>query len=95
MVAAMFYAISYDISDDHRRLAIAKVLKDFGERVQLSVFEARLEGDQLERLKKRIVKAMNQEEDRVRIYPLCGACENRIEILGQGKVTQDPDVIVI
>ena len=91
----MFYAISYDISDDRRRLRVAKVLKDFGARVQLSVFELILESDQLERLKQRLNKELDPEEDQLRIYPLCGTCSEHIEILGQGVVTQDPDIIVI
>jgi len=91
----MFYSISYDIRDDHRRFQVAKVLKDFGERVQLSVFEANLTPEQLEKLKKRVNKCIDQKEDSVRLYPLCAACTSRIEILGQGMVTQDPEVIVI
>jgi CRISPR-associated protein Cas2 len=91
----MLYAISYDIPDDRRRLRVAKVLKDFGDRVQLSVFEVRVEKDQLERLKKRVTEVLNTEEDGFRIYPLCASCAEGIEILGQGKVTEDPDIIVI
>ena len=91
----MFYAISYDIPDDKRRLKIAKTLKDYGERVHLSVFEARIETDQLKRLKERIGRIINQEEDSVRIYSLCAACSEKIEIIGAGKVVQDPDVIII
>ena len=91
----MFYAISYDIRDDRRRLRVAKVLKDFGERVQLSVFEARLEARDLERLKQRVLKHLDQENDSLRLYPLCGACVPGIEILGQGLVTQDDDFIII
>ena len=91
----MFYSICYDISDDRRRLQIVKVLKDFGERVQFSVFEANMEPDQLERLKKRVDKILDPRDDSLRIYPLCQACASRITVRGQGKVTQDPDVIVI
>ena len=91
----MFYAISYDISDDKRRLKVAKVLKDFGQRVQLSVFEARLEPSELGRLKKRLTPILDQAEDSVRLYPLCGACVPGIEVLGQGLVTQEVDFIII
>jgi CRISPR-associated protein Cas2 len=91
----MFYAISYDIRDDRRRLQVAKVLKDFGDRVQLSVFEARLETLDLERLQGRLARRLNPEEDSVRFYPLCAACVPRVEVLGQGVVTPDPEVIII
>jgi CRISPR-associated protein Cas2 len=91
----MFYAISYDIRDDRRRLKVAKILKDFGDRVQLSVFEARLEQSDLERLKRRVEKHLDLEADSLRLYPLCGACVPRVEVLGQGVVTQDADFIII
>lgn len=91
----MFYAISYDIRDDRRRLRVAKVLKDFGSRVQLSVFEAHLESRDLERLRHRLEKHLDPEADSVRLYPLCAACSPGILVLGQGVVTQDPEVIII
>jgi CRISPR-associated protein Cas2 len=91
----MFYAISYDIRDDRRRLKVAQVLKDFGSRVQLSVFEASLEPSELARLKKRLTPVLDPAQDSVRLYPLCGACVPGIEVLGQGLVTQEPDFIII
>jgi len=91
----MFYSICYDIRDDRRRSRVVKVLKDFGERVQSSVFEANLEPDQLERLRKRITPILDAKEDNLRFYPLCGACVPHIEIFGEGVATQDPNFIVI
>jgi CRISPR-associated protein Cas2 len=91
----MFYAISYDIGDDRRRLKVANVLKDFGERVQLSVFEANIDEAQLKRLKKRVSEILDQEEDTVRIYPLCAACVSKVEIIGQGVLSQDPDFVIV
>jgi CRISPR-associated protein Cas2 len=38
----MFYLVSYDIPDDRRRTRLAKLLKDYGGRVQYSVFECLL-----------------------------------------------------
>ncbi len=83
------------VSDDRRRLKVAKVLKDYGARVQFSVFEANLEPDQAERLKERVTEILDQEEDTLRLYPLCAACMPRIVVLGQGVITQDPEIIVI
>ncbi len=91
----MFYCICYDFVDDRRRLAVAKVLRDFGERLPYSVFEAHLDDDQMQRLKKRVQKILVMEEDSLRLYPLCAACETRVEVLGLGTVTQDPDFLVI
>jgi CRISPR-associated protein Cas2 len=43
----MYLVVSYDIHDDKRRNRIHKVLKNFGERIQFSVFECDLTKDQL------------------------------------------------
>lgn len=91
----MFYTISYDIRDNRRRQRVAKILKDYGERVQLSVFEAELDEKSLARLQKRLEKCLDLAADSLRFYPLCAACKPRIEILGQGVVSQDPDFIIL
>lgn len=59
------------------------------------LIKANLETEQLDRLKSRVTEFIDPEEDSLRLYPLCAACCQRIEILGQGTVTQDPDVIAI
>jgi CRISPR-associated protein Cas2 len=46
----MFYLVSYDIPDDKKRTRMAKTLRDFGERVQLSVFECILDDILLKRM---------------------------------------------
>jgi CRISPR-associated protein Cas2 len=95
MVDDMLYTISYDIPDDKRRLKIAKILLDYGPRVQYSVFEAELDEKALDRLRQRILAQVDQTEDSVRIYPHCAFCVTKIEIIGQGTVSQDPEFIII
>lgn len=91
----MFYLITYDIPDDNRRLRLAKALKDFGERVQYSVFEClldeKLAGAMLEHIKKEI----REEEDRVRVYQLCEGCKRTVKIFGEGVLTEDPEVYIV
>lgn len=54
------YAVVYDITSDTERARVDKVLKDFGFRVQKSVFECRLnkkgKEDLIERLKRLNIK---------------------------------------
>ncbi len=71
------------------------MLKDFGERVQYSVFEANLRPEELEGLRNRLTPLLNTEEDSLRLYPLCSACLAKVEIMGHGMITQDPDMIII
>jgi CRISPR-associated protein Cas2 len=91
----MFYLVSYDIPDDRRRTRLAKTIKDFGDRVQYSVFECNLDGNLLDEMISRIEKTVDQNEDSVRIYALCAACERVIQIIGTGEVTKDRDVYIL
>ncbi|OIO88991.1 MAG: CRISPR-associated endonuclease Cas2 [Candidatus Aquicultor secundus] len=88
----MFTVISYDIQDDKRRYKIASILKDYGARVQYSVFEADLTDAQLCEAKQRINDVM-AKEDQVRYYRLCEVCVNNIEMLGGIPITVLNDVI--
>ena len=91
----MLYLISYDIPDDTRRVRVADTLKDFGRRVQYSVFEALLDGALLEQLRHRVERIIDREADSVRIYRLCGECEKVVEILGQGTRTIEEKVYIV
>jgi CRISPR-associated protein Cas2 len=91
----MMIVVSYDIPDDRRRTRLAHALKDFGKRVQYSVFECRLKDDQLDRLRTRIEALIDTKEDRVRLYRLCQDCTAKVEIQGTGELTSDPDVYLL
>jgi CRISPR-associated protein Cas2 len=91
----MLIVVSYDVPSDRRRTRLAHTLKDFGERVQYSVFECRLEEGALDRLRNRIDALIDPEEDRVRIYRLCRECIEKVEIRGSGKLTEDPEIYVL
>lgn len=91
----MFYVVSYDIPDTPRRTRLAKTLKDFGERVNLSVFECILDERLFEKMVARIGEILNEEEDRVRVYQVCEGCKKEVKILGQGVLTEDPEVYIV
>lgn len=91
----MLTVVSYDIPDNRRRTRLAHVLEDFGVRVQRSVFECLLEIAQLETLRRRIAAELDLEKDTVRIYRFCHDCGAKTEILGLGRLTEDPDVYIL
>ncbi len=81
----MEYVVSYDISDDKKRLKISKILDDYGTRVQGSVFElAGLKQKTWLECLKRIEKIELDENESVRIYAICGSCVSGISVLGDG-----------
>lgn len=87
----MLILVSYDVPDDRRRTRLAKALKDFGTRVQWSVFECQLKEEQVERLRERVLREILLAEDSVRIYRFCLDCGEKLEIHGLGVPTRDPE----
>lgn len=92
---ARLIVVSYDIPDDRRRLRLANTLKDFGLRVQYSVFECRLDPEDLERLRQRLGKLVDPEADSVRLYRFCQECDEKQESFGQGGRVEDPEVYIL
>lgn len=84
------YAIVYDIPDDVRRIKLANLLKSYGERVQLSVFECYLDDAMLQDLKTRVRKMLDFSQDALRIYPVGGA----VEVLGVGPFYQEERFLI-
>lgn len=91
----MFLVITYDITDNNRRSHIARIMKDYGTRVQYSVFECNLEKKSLNRLKESLNNHIDPKNDSIRIYYICSEDKNKIIVYGQGEVTEEDDVFVI
>lgn len=85
----MPYLVSYDIPDTPRRTRVAKILDDFGDRVQYSVFECIIDRELLGKMLSRLQKVAKEAEDSIRIYTICGNCEKAITIIGQGDVSKE------
>ena len=92
----MFILTSYDIPSDRRRAKVAKILLDYGERVQYSVFECNLTLKQLQRLLTELQEVVSEEEDSIRVYRLCADCVEEIKVLGHAQPpTEDPEVYIV
>jgi CRISPR-associated protein Cas2 len=91
----MFYVVVYDIPDDPRRGRVARTMEDFGTRVQDSVFECNLTEAQLRVMMNRLDREVNDVEDLLRVYRLCGACERLVMLIGEGTITRDPEVYLV
>ena len=91
----MYVTVSYDIVNDRTRSRVMKFLKDFGTRVQLSVFECDLNDEQIQKMKAGVEKLIDKKEDRVRYYRLCKGCIKRVAISGWGEVPGDEGFEII
>lgn len=85
-----FVIVSYDITEDRRRLRVMKTLEGFGTRVQYSVFECQLTHPQLDKLRAGL-KPLVAQGDSVRFYFISQDDVSRIEIIGSGAVSRDSD----
>jgi CRISPR-associated protein Cas2 len=74
MVAKQFYIIAYDISANRRRQKVAKILEEYGVRMNKSVFECFVFPDTLKKLEKSIANIIDCKKDSVLYYPICRNC---------------------
>lgn len=91
----MMVLITYDVSTESeggsRRLRrVAKVCKDYGQRVQKSVFECLVDPAQWARLRARLVEEIAEDEDSLRFYFLGSNWRGRIEHVGVQR-SYDPE----
>jgi CRISPR-associated protein Cas2 len=85
----VLYIVCYDIAEEGRRTRVAKVLLDFGRRLEESVFAMNLDEELVARMKERLERQIEEMEDTVHIFPLCNACAGKMEVLGRGEKPQE------
>lgn len=81
--------VAYDISTvspagERRLRAVAKVCEGYGQRVQKSVFECRLEQREIRLLIDDIKKVIDPSTDRVAVYRLREPYQRYVVALGRG-----------
>ena len=93
------YLVSYDVEtatkEGRRRLRrVAKVCEDYGQRVQLSVFECRLDDTLFETFLARVIHEINGQQDSLRIYRLPAERTASVRVLGRD-TWRDPDAPLV
>lgn len=91
----MMVLITYDVctedADGRKRLRlVAKQCKNYGQRVQNSVFECLVDPTQFAELKHKLEKIIDEEKDSLRYYYLGKNWKKRVEHVG-AKETYDPE----
>lgn len=96
----MMVLVSYDVRTSEpggaRRLRrVAKVCRNFGQRVQFSVFECLVDPAQWVKLRQALIKEIDIEADSLRFYFLGANWRNRVEHVGaKESVDQEGPLIV-
>lgn len=92
------YIVTYDIADQRRLRLVFKLLKGFGEHLQLSVFRCDLTAMRLAQMKAALIDIIHAQEDQVLIVDV-GPTEGRgaevVESLGKAYVEEarKPNVV--
>lgn len=85
----MMVLVSYDVSmneNGQKRLRrVARACKDYGQRVQFSVFECNVDPAQWTRLRQRLIDEIIPGTDSLRFYFLGSNWRNRVEHVGAKK----------
>ena len=96
----MWIVVTYDVSTEtaegRRRLRrVAQVCKDYGQRVQRSVFECSVNETQYERMKQRLLKRINEKEDSLRFYHMTGQRDKCVEEFGCWQVIDFNEPLIV
>jgi CRISPR-associated protein Cas2 len=96
----MLILVSYDVSTEtregRRRLRrVAKVCLDYGQRVQKSVFECKVDPAQLELLKSELLDVIDEAEDSLRIYRIIEPLEKNVMEFGKFRAVDFEQTLIV
>jgi len=96
----MFVLVSYDVSTSDpkgpRRLnRVSKACKDYGQRVQKSVFECIVDPAQWAILKQRLIDEIDHEKDSLRFYYLGSNWRRRVEHVGAKETVDQEGPLIV
>lgn len=90
------YDVNTETKEGRRRLRkIAKICKDYGQRVQYSVFECRVSQGQYETFKAQLLNIINRQTDSIRLYRLRSPREKYVESFGIDDYTDFDQPLII
>ncbi|MBF1068214.1 MAG: CRISPR-associated endonuclease Cas2 [Porphyromonadaceae bacterium] len=84
----MYILVTYDVatatpSGAKRLRQVARICKNYGQRVQASVFECLVDPAQLVSLRNELLSIINAQEDSLRIYQLDKHYQRQIHVYGK------------
>jgi len=96
----MMVLVSYDVrtSEDggaKRLRRVAKVCRNFGQRVQFSVFECIVDPAQWTKIRQQLIDEIDVDADSLRFYFLGAQWQNRVEHVGAKKSVDQEGPLII
>ncbi len=92
--------VSYDVNTEtkagrNRLRKVATICKNYGQRVQFSVFECRVNEMQYEQFRSQLVKVIDKQTDSIRFYRLLSPREKSVESFGVDKYIDFDDPLIL
>lgn len=92
--------VTYDVNTEdkagQRRLRkVATICKNYGQRVQLSVFECRVDQAQYETLRAQLLKVIQPKLDSLRLYKLASERSQCLESFGIDRYTDFDEPLIM
>ncbi len=96
----MFVLVSYDVKTSDpggaRRLRrVAKVCRNFGQRVQYSVFECIVDPAQWTKMRQMLIDEIDEESDSLRFYFLGSNWRHKVEHIGAKETVDQEGPLII
>ena len=96
----MWIVVCYDVSTEtpqgRRRLRrVAQVCKNYGQRVQKSVFECQVNEMKFEELRRKLLREIDKEDDNLRLYRLTEPRDKHVETYGNSRTIFFEDAALI
>ena len=96
----MMVLVTYDVSTltkaGRRRLRrVAKTCLNYGQRVQMSVFECKVDAAQYELLQQQLIEEIDDQEDSLRIYRILEPLENNVLEFGKFSATNFEETLIV
>lgn len=96
MMVLVTYDVSTLTSEGRRRLRrVAKTCLNHGQRVQMSVFECKVDAAQYELLQQQLLDEIDEVEDSLRIYRILEPIEKHVLEFGKFTATDFEDTLII
>lgn len=92
------YVVSYDIADPKRLRRVFKLMRNWGDHLQLSVFRCELSPEELLRLEAEVSDEIHHSDDQVLIVylgPAEGRAESAFKAFGKPLLPHDRGVTVV
>jgi CRISPR-associated protein Cas2 len=96
----MLILVSYDVSTEtkagRKRLRrVAKVCESYGQRVQKSVFECKVDLARCEQLERELIEEIDAKEDNLRLYRLTEPLEKNVREFGNFRAVDFEGPLVV